>query len=315
MKKVIPFLLAALLLCGCGGAPSGSPSPTAGASVTQSPEITAPPAASEGQFVFTRENFPGLDGSTSMIPLGEAIACVLLGETRQEVQDLIRFNRTSQSFINLSEKLCDVVIAAEPSDELLTQLKYANIELQEIATDALVFVVNEDNPVDSLTREQVRRIYSGEITNWSAVGGDDLPITAFQRNSSSGSQVAMERVVMQDLEMMKAPAEYQIAEMGQLIEAVRNYDDSPGAIGYTVYYYANDMEMASGLKILAINDVSPGVETIRDGDYPFPVRCYAAILRSAEEGSPARILFDWLLSDDGQRLVASQGYVSIKDVQ
>ena len=136
-------------------------------------------------------------------------------------------------------------------------------EKQPFATDAFVFVVNEDNPVDSITVEQARDIYSGKITNWKELGGEDRPITALQRNEGAGSQTLMEKLVMQGTPMMEAPTEYIVTTMGQLMEAVKSFDGSPGAIGYSVYYYAEEMKMAQGLKLLKLEGVEPNPETIR----------------------------------------------------
>lgn len=186
--------------------------------------------------------------------------------------------------------------------------------MEPFAVDALVFVVNADNPVDSLTVEQVQKIYTGEITNWSEVGGDNLEIVPFQRNAEAGSQTAMLKLVMKDLPMMEAPADYVRGEMGDLIEAVAAYDGTHAAIGYTVYYYANDMKMADGLKILSIDGVVPCADTIRSGAYPFLNNYYVLTAADLPEDDPAQILYDWILSEEGQKLVAHEGYVSVLDV-
>ena len=272
-----------------------------------------PVAKAEDCFQFTRENFPKLDGSTSMVPLGEGIASVLLGESREEAASLISFNRTTQSFRNLCHGESDLVIAAEPKDSVFQEMAEAHFpySMEQIAKEALVFVVNANNPVNNLTAEQVRQIYSGEITNWSQVGGDDLPIAAFQRNPTAGSQVMMEKLVMEGTPMMEAPASMVPAEMGELIEAVRSYDNSANAIGYTVYYYAEDMQMAQGLKLLQIDGVTPCAETLRSEEYPFLNGYYACISALAAEDSPERLLYDWLISQEGQDLLTLEGYVSV----
>lgn len=272
-----------------------------------------PGATAESDFRFTRENFPKLDGSTSMVPLGNGIASVLLGEGREDTASLISFNRTTQSFRNLCTGESDIVIAAEPKSEVFQEMAEAAFayEMEQIATEALVFVVNENNPVNSLTRQQVQRIYSGEITNWSQVGGEDMPIAAFQRNPTAGSQVMMEKLVMEDVPMMKAPATMVPAEMGELIEAVRSYDNSANAIGYTVFYYASDMQMAQGLKILQIDGVTPCAQTLRSEEYPFLNGYYACISALAAADAPERILYDWLVSEAGQQLLTLEGYVSV----
>ena len=315
MKRIIPILLSAALLlalAACGTAPAEttppvSPDSTPSAEATPSPAATPAP----GQFVFTRENFPRMDGSTSMVPLAEAVASVLLGESREAVSDLVHFNRTSQSFRNLMDGNCDILLAGDPAESVWEECREQGFayERAHIATDALIFVVSADNPVDSLTTEQIRKIYTGEITNWSQLDGDDVAILPFQRNAEAGSQAAMERLVMDGLEMMDPPTEQVIDSMSGLMDAVRSFDGSEGAIGYSVYYYANDMRMAEGLKILRVDDVEPEPETIRSGQYPFLAKLWAVIAADEPEDSPARILYEWLVSADGKRLMKEQGYV------
>ena len=310
MKKLTifaAFVLIFALLTGCAGTKPTEPA-------TDAPtEATTEPA---NLFTFTRENFPRMDGSTSMVPLGEAVASVLLGESRDAVTDLVQFNRTTQSFRNLMNGECDILIVGEPNaavyDEMDEQGFQADIET--IATDALVFVVNADNPVDNLTTEQVRKIYSGEITNWSEVGGKDAPIEAFQRNENAGSQALMLKLVMKDTPLMDAPEDYIVTSMGGLMEAVKSYDNSANALGYSVYYYANDMQMAQGLKILSIDGVAPSAETIRSGEYPHRNAYYCVVPADAAADAPNRVLYEWLMTEEGQRLVAAEGYVSALEV-
>lgn len=337
--RILAALLALLMLTACGGKPvspgisssadssavsSGSTSaePAGSSSAVPlppadpvPPEITPPPEPVE-QYIFGRDDFPRLNGSTSTVPLGKAVASVLLGETQDEVSDLINFSKTTQSYRQLMYGHADLLIAAEPAAVIWEEKKSAGFEweMSPFAVDGLVFIVNADNPVDNLTTEQVRKIYSGEITNWSQVGGDDLEIVPFQRNAEAGSQTAMLKLVMKDLPMMAAPAEYIRGEMGDLIESVAAYDGTAAAIGYTVYYYANDMRMADGLKILSIDGINPCDETIRSGAYPHLNNYYALTAAGLPEDAPAKIMYDWLLGEDGQRLVAHMGYVSVLDV-
>jgi len=259
---------------------------------------------------------PRLDGSTSTAPLAEAVCSVLLGESREEVADLVQFNKTTIAYYNLMSGWADLLIVGEDNAEILAEKESLGFEWERepFATDAFIFVVNEDNPVDSITIDEARRIYTGEITNWSELGGNDQQIIPFQRNSDAGSQNLMEKLVMIGTPMMEAPSDYLVTTMDQLMEVVKSYDGSPGAIGYTVYYYAKEMEMAQGLKILAIEGIAPTPATIRSEEYPLLNPKYVVIPADAADDSPNRILFNWLLGEEGQRLVAHEGYVSIIEV-
>lgn len=303
-------LILVLTLAACGPkAPDGS-----SASI---PDASASQSVPEGEpFVFTRDNLPRLDGSTSTAPLARAMCAVLLGEDQDQVADLISFSRTTQSYRNLMEGSADLLLAAEPAPEVLSELEEGGKWLlTPFATDALVFVVNQDNPVDNLTTQQVQQIYTGEITNWSQVGGDDLDIVPFQRNQEAGSQTMFEKLVMDGLDLMEPPKEWTSDSMMGLLDSVREYDNSPAAIGYTVYYYANDMEMAKGLKVLSIDGVAPSAQAIRGGDYPFLNPYFVAIAKDAAEDSPTRILYDWVLGPEGQKLAQLEGYVPVTETE
>lgn len=304
MKRPLAMLLSMVLtltmLAACGKQEGGIASPDA--------QVSKPS--------FTRDNLPRLDGSTSTVPLALTVCAEVLGESREEVQDLVRFNKTTTAYFNLLEGNADLLIVGEANDEVMARKKELNFEWekQPFATDAFVFVVNEDNPVDSITVEQARDIYSGKITNWKELGGEDRPITALQRNEGAGSQTLMEKLVMQGAPMVEAPTEYIVTTMGQLMEAVKSFDGSPGAIGYSVYYYAEEMKMAQGLKLLKLEGVEPNPDTIRSETYPLVNPKYVVIPAGEPKGAPNKVLFDWLLSEDGQTLIAKEGYVSILDV-
>lgn len=307
--KLAAGLTALTLLTACvPAAQSPAPSVSAAPDATQATE----PAV---ELRLTREEFPRLDGSTSTAPLARAVCAALLEESREACADLVNFSKTTRSYRQLMEGNADLLIAAEPADTVVQEKEEAGFtwEMVPIATDALVFLVNEDNPVENLTVEQVQKIYTGEITNWKQVGGEDREIIPFQRNAEAGSQTLMKKLVMGELELMEPPKDYIVATMEGLIEAVRSFDGSPGAIGYTVYYYANDMNMAEGLKVVSIGGAVPDAATIRSGKYPFTNPYYAVITADEPADSPARQVFDWLRGPVGQSLIQHEGYVSILD--
>ena len=192
----------------------------------------------------------------------------------------------------------------EKLDDMGTEFEY-----HPIGRDALVFIANENNPVQSLTSGQIKDIYTGKITNWSQVGGQDEEIIAFQRNPTSGSQTLMDKLVMQGTPMMEAPSEFTPAEMGSLIDGLAEYNNSGAAIGYSVYYYASLMYSRPGLKFLGADGTPPSNETIASGEYPYINEFFAVVRVDEPADSPARRLANWLRSADGQALVESCGYV------
>ena len=289
--------------------PETSPTPAVPSVSEQDP--TEAPSSVPTEYTFTKINYPVIDGSTSTKPMAAALTSIMLGIPRSEADEMLEFHKTSSSFSYLVEGHADLLICAEPADSVFDMMKenHFDYEMEPFAAEALVFVVNASNPVDSLTIEQIQKIYTGEIKNWKEVGGEDKEIVPVQRNETAGSQVMMEKLVMKDLTMMEAPKELMPEEMGGLIEVVKSYDNSAGAIGYTPYYYATNMKMADGLKIIKVGGVEPNKETIAKGEYPFRTSYYVVISKMIPEGWAPRVLYNWILSEEGQKLAEMEGYV------
>ena len=260
---------------------------------------------------FAPEDYPRVDGSTSMLPLSRALMMAATGVSAQEAELRVSHTKTTLSFYALVSGEADLLLVARPAEEAFAYADEMGVELEmrPIGVDALVFLTGEENPVDSLTRQQAVGIYTGEITNWQEVGGADAEIIAYQRNKTAGSQVMMENVVMHGEPMMDAPMEYRPSEMGALVDEVASYRNSASAIGYSVYYYVTEMYLREGVKLLAIDGVAPSNETIASGEYPYTQYSYAVIRKDEREDSPARQLFDFLTTPEGKALMAAQGYV------
>ena len=260
---------------------------------------------------FAPEDYPRVDGSTSMLPLSRALMMAATGVSAQEAELRVSHTKTTLSFYALVSGEADLLLVARPAEEAFAYADEMGVELEmrPIGVDALVFLTGEENPVDSLTRQQAVGIYTGEITNWQEVGGADAEIIAYQRNKTAGSQVMMENVVMDGEPMMDAPMEYRPSEMGELVDEVASYRNSASAIGYSVYYYVTRYLRVEGVKLLAIDGVAPSNGTIASGEYPYTQYNYAVIRKDEKENSPARQLFDFLTTPEGKALMAAQGYV------
>ncbi len=264
-------------------------------------------------FVFTKENYPKMGGSLANLPLGEAVTATVLGIERSEASSMIRFEgSTTDNYEWLVDGTFDIILAYEPSQEALdyAKAKGKELEMTPIGSDALVFIASLENELESLTTEQIKSIYKGEITNWKDVGGKDMPLIAYQRNKDSGSQTLFDKLVNLGDELMEAPKDRKIDSMIGLLEAVADYDNSEGALGYTVYYYLTNMEKEklSTSKILSVDGVVPSNDTIAKGEYPFVNDFYVVICKDAKEDSPERILYNWIKSEQGLELVERENY-------
>ena len=316
------FLLG-LAACSAAGiltACKGDDTPASSAST--SPEA---PASSVSELepigLFSPEEFPKLDGSTACIPLIAQIMADTTGLDLETARSAVTTNTTAQAWRNLglygnnygdSVKL---IIAYEAPESVKEELKADGdpLEQKAIGRDALVFIVNEENPVQSLTQQQLRDIYAGRITSWKDVGGADSPIVAFQRGVDSGSQTLFKKLLIDkgDGQLMAAPTELAPADMGGLVDSIAEYNNSANAIGFSVYYYIDQMYSKPGLRLLAVDGVTPGNDTIADESYPLCNEFYAVVHADAAPDSPQRKVYDWLDTDEGRRCIEKAGYVAV----
>lgn len=258
-------------------------------------------------------DYPVVDGSTATLPLSYALMSKLTGVTAEEAQQAIRHSKTTESFYALINQEAELLLVYAPSQDAFDFAKEQGVELEmkPIGRDALVFLINSENPVSSLTHEQILDIYTGQATNWSQVGGQDLDIVAYQRVENSGSQVMMQKQVMKETPMMEAPSERRPGEMNELVDVVASYQNTPSAIGYSVYFYVHNMYTQENIKLLNINGVAPENESIASGAYPYVQDFHAVIRKDAAEESNARKIYNWLDTDEARALIEEAGYVAI----
>jgi len=206
----------------------------------------------------------------------------------------------------------DLIIATEPSDEEVKLARDKNVELtvEPVCYDAFVFITHKDNEVDTLTIEQIQKIYSGEITNWQEVGGKNQSIKAFQREKNSGSQTAMENLVMKDIPMLP-PNIVKVAEgMGMLVDVVGEYENSKASIGYTYKYYIDTLYKNENIKTIKVEGISPDSENLKNKSYPFTTNYYG-VIRKEDEQKVAGKFLEWMLSSEGQKSIEQAGYIPL----
>lgn len=317
--KAIRILAAAALivavLSGCNGTVKPAEKTNVENKNEEKTEVNQEQEKEPGKtYEFSKESYPKVDGSTATIPLSEGIAAKLLKMDKTQIKSFIKHNTTHNAYVNLVERNADIIFVTEPSDEELKLAKEKGIELEvvPVVKDAFVFLVNTKNPVDSLKLKEIQDIYQGKIRNWRAVGGNDLEIIAYQRPKNAGSQTSMENIVMKGLPMAEAPKELKPEAMDGLIERVAGYDNSERALGYSVFYYANTMYTKDTIKLIGVNGIKPDKTTIMSGDYPLTSAYYAVLRKDEPKSSSARLLLEWLLTDQGQRAAEDCGYIPVK---
>ncbi len=307
-RIVILFLLVMTLLStACAGGPAEPKEPAEEpAGQAEEPLPAVHPS-------FTVETYPRIDGSTVTIPLNERLTATLLDMEIEEARQYVLHAKTHGAYVNLIEGERDLIFVTSPSDEerQLAEANDVTLEIVPITAEGFIFLARSDLAIDSLSQEEIRGIYTGAITNWSEVGGQDLPIVAFQRPENSGSQTGFLDLVMRGETPEEPPLDQIVAEMGMLIDAVATFRPESGALGYSYYYFATDMWQRDEVKLLAVDGVIPSPDHFTSGAYPFTTHYYAVFRAEETSDSPVRQIVNWLLTEGGQNLVEEAGYVRV----
>lgn len=175
-----------------------------------------------------------------------------------------------------------------------------------IAYDALAVIVNPSNKINQLTREQLESIYTGKVTNWKEVGGDDMPIVVYSRESSSGTFEFFKEHVLNKKNF--APSALLMPATGAIVQSV---SQTKGAIGYVGLAY-----LETNVKALKVSYdkgttyVEATVENAMNKSYPITRPLYYYYLNSAEKA--VKPLMDFIMSTEGQKIVKEVGYVPVK---
>lgn len=256
-------------------------------------------------------DLPIIDGAAALFPVYSAFVNETYPNTVELFDGTFEYNNTVAGYDLLAQKETDIFIGVYPSQEQIDVAKKLNTEFvyTPIGAEAFVFFVHKDNPIDSLTTEQIQGIYSGKIKNWKEVGGNDEKIVAFQRNEGSGSQSMLIRF-MDGKELMKAPSEQVNSLMSGIIEQVSDYRSTTASIGFSYRYYVEGIIKNPDIKIIKVDGVAPTQETIKTNKYPIVTPIYA-VTYQGNENKNVDLLLQWILSKEGQEIIEKTGYAGL----
>ena len=285
MKKTIALVITVLMtlsvLAACGGnsAPAATEAPAAEALATETPALSSSVST---------------DGSTSM----EKVIGALGEAYEQKTGVTVTYNPTgSGSGIKaVGEGRCDIGLS---SRALKDEEKASGLTQTILAYDGIAVIVNPANPINDLSLEQIAKVYTGEITKWSELGGDDAEIVLIGREAGSGTRDGFESITG-----TTDACQYrqELTSTGDVITTVAQ---NPNAIGYASLASVKDT-----VKALAVEGVTPSEETVKDGSYLVQRPFVLVTKEGVELSAAAQDFFNYITSAEANEIIAGAGVVS-----
>jgi phosphate transport system substrate-binding protein len=261
-------------------------------------------AAAGGQ---GREIKVSLSGSTNVMPLAE-----LAAEEYNMLQDnytvTVTSGGTGVGITDVAEGRSDIAMASRElklEEKQRYETPTTRFMVYPVGYDAICLVVSSDvydGGVTTLTHDQLKEIYAGDITNWADVGGPDAEIFVIGRKPGSGTRDTFQEAIMGSKEAESPGVIIESADSSEVKMAVMRSDT---AIGYMGYSYV----MRGDTKVLSLDGVYPSIENIKNGTYPIARKLYFVTLGQPSTGAQAFI--DYVLSADGQQIATENGFIPV----
>lgn len=238
-------------------------------------------------------------GSTTCLPIAEIAAEGFKEETGVSV--LVSGLGSSAGIEAVSNGTAHI---ASSSRGLNVEEQKLELTTIPIAHDGIAVIVNEANPVDDLSVEDLRAIYTGEISNWSEVGGPEMDIQLVNRDEASGTREAFRTIVMGDAHFDCRAAV--LPGTGQVRDVVSR---SEGAIGYISMGFVDSKYATTTVKALSVNHVEPSEKTIASGGYPVSRDLYFFV--KGEPAPSAAAYIDYVLSERMDDMIREAGFIPV----
>ena len=293
MKRVITFALTIILvlaMAGCSQSGSSAPAATTAAPAAAAPETTAAPAAEK------LSGTVSTDGSTSM----QKVIGVLKESFEAANEGVsVTYNPTGSGtgIKAVQEGRCDIGLS---SRALKAEEEESGLVGTTLAIDGIAVIVNPANTVEDLDVETIAKIYTGEIINWSEVGGEDGEIVLIGREAGSGTRGGFEEITET---VDKCQYRQELSSTGDVITAV---SQNPGAIGYASLASVKDT-----VKALKVAGVAPSEETVKDGSYLIQRPFVLVTKKDVVLPQAAQAFFDYATSSDANEVISAAGVVPV----
>ncbi len=244
-----------------------------------------------------------LNGSTTVFPIAQRVAEEFM-KLHPDINVSVRGTGSGNGIAALINGTCDIADASRPmkqSEIDKAKTNGINPVANVIAKDAIAIVINPKNPVSEISHEQLKKIYTGEITNWKQLGGPDMKIVPVTRDSSSGTfEIFEEKILGKGVEMVSTAV---VQGSNQAVKTT--IAKTPGAIGYIGLGYVD-----SSIKPLRFDGVMPSKATVVDGSYEIsrPLFMYT----NGTSKAVVQDFIDFVMSPEGQSIVEQVGYIAVK---
>lgn len=259
------------------------------------------------------DDLPVLDGAAALVPVYASVIDNVYPEGSVKydggvfsddnyygenfsADSAMQYKNTVRGYKAIVDGDTDILFCAAPSAEQKQYAAEQGVELVyvPVGLEAFVFFVNENNPIENLTTDEIRKIYSCEYKNWAELGGPRRIINPVTRLEGSGSQTMFEAFM----------GEHEIGKKSLL--AITG-----ASIGFSFRYYMDGIVENDAVKMISVNGVYPSAENIQNRSYPIVTQFYA-IYRADNENPNVNLLIEWLLGEEGQAIIEKSGYVRIK---
>jgi phosphate transport system substrate-binding protein len=242
-----------------------------------------------------------IQGSTTVLPIAQAAAEAYM-EINKDADITVRGGGSGTGIAALIDGATDIANSSRPmktKEMKQAREKGVNPVGTVIALDGIAVIVHKSNPINDITIDDLKKIYTGKMTNWSSLGGKGK-IVVVSRDAASGTFEVFNEKVLTGAKLTESAL-----MQASNLEIARTIEQTPGGIGYVGLGYISDK-----VKVLKVNGVTPSEQTVRNGSYPL-----ARPLYMYTNGAPkglAKSFIDFILSNEGQKIVRDNGFVPVK---
>ncbi|KXZ40696.1 phosphate ABC transporter substrate-binding protein, PhoT family [Alkalithermobacter thermoalcaliphilus JW-YL-7 = DSM 7308] len=295
MKKIalllVLLMVSSLALVGCG---------------EKAPEQTEQNQTGQADVDFSK--LVQVKGSDTMVNLGQRWAEEFM-DKYPEAQIAVTGGGSGTGIAAIINGTADIAQSSRKMKEAeLEQAKANGFELKEFVPgkDGIAIAVHKDNPIETLTMDDLKAIFTGEKTNWKDFGGNDAPITLYSRESNSGTYAFFKEFVLKDEEY--AQSSNLMPSTQAIVEALKQDVNGIGYIG--LGYLSNEVKAVKISKDANSEAIAPSLETVKSGAYPVARGLY--IYTAGEPQGVIKLYVDFMMGPEGQKVVEEVGFIPVK---